>query len=116
MRIETNTNNGVAVARLESDSLETGNVAAFRGAITPITDKNERVVLDLSQVSFMDSTGLGAMLSCLRSLKAKNGSLKLASLTPEVAQLFEMVMMDRVFEIFPDPAAAVGSFAADASR
>ena len=110
MKIETNAKDGVAVARIDAESLETGNVAAFRSAITPVTERNEKVVLDLSEVGFMDSTGLGALLSCLRSLKAKNGSLKLASLTPEVAQLFEMVMMDRVFEIHPDVEAAAASF------
>ncbi|MGV3617593.1 MAG: STAS domain-containing protein [Fimbriimonas sp.] len=116
MRIETSTNEGVMVARLESESLETGNVAAFRNAITPVVEKNEQVVLDLSRVAFMDSTGLGAMLSCLRSLKAKNGSLKLASLTPEVEQLFEMVLMDRVFDIYPDATAAAGSFGSSRAR
>lgn len=110
MRIETTNKDGVTVALLDAQSLETGNVAAFRAAITPVTDRNDQVVLDLSNVAFMDSTGLGAMLSCLRTLKAKNGALKLASLTPEVAQLFEMVLMDRVFEIFPDTTAAASSF------
>ena len=110
MKIETSTIGGVAVARVEAESLETGNVGAFRGAITPVAEKNHQVVLDLGQVAFMDSTGLGAMLSCLRSLKAKNGALKLASLTPEVSQLFSMVMMDRVFEIYPDANAAAASF------
>jgi anti-sigma B factor antagonist len=116
MRIDSTNKDGVAVALLDAESLETGNVAAFRAAITPITDRNDQVVLDLSRVAFMDSTGLGAMLSCLRSLKAKNGSLKLASLTPEVAQLFEMVLMDRVFEIFPDVASAASSFGASRAR
>jgi anti-sigma B factor antagonist len=110
MRIETSTQRNVAVATLDAKSLETGNVAAFRAAMTPIAERNTSVVIDLSSVEFMDSTGLGAMLSCLRSLKAKNGTMKLASLTPEVAQLFEMVMMDRVFEIYPDSSAAVASF------
>lgn len=116
MRIETANKDGVVVALLEAESLETGNVAAFRAAITPVIDRNDQVVLDLSKVGFMDSTGLGAMLSCLRSLKAKSGSLKLASLTPEVAQLFEMVLMDRVFEIFPDVPSASVSFGSSRTR
>ena len=60
------------------------------------------MVLDLSEVGFMDSTGLGAMLSCLRSMKARGGTLRVCSLMPEVQRLFDMVMMDRVFEIHPD--------------
>lgn len=98
------------VARIVGDSLETENVASFRSAIGPILERSKRIVLDLSQVSFMDSTGLGAMLSCLRTVKGKGGSLKLSDLTPEVRQLFEMVLMDRVFEIYPTTDAAIVSF------
>jgi anti-sigma B factor antagonist len=65
-------------------------------------EHSDTVVLDLSEVGFMDSTGLGAMLSCLRLMKAKGGSLRVCSLKPEVRRLFDMVMMDRVFDIHPD--------------
>ena len=95
------------VLKVRADSLETDNVAAFRSAITPMLDKSAHFVIDLSEVEFMDSTGLGSMLSCLRIVKSKGGTLRLCSLTPEVSQLFEMVMMDRVFEIFPTAEAAM---------
>lgn len=95
------------VLKVMADSLETDNVAAFRSAITPMLDKSAHFVIDLSDVEFMDSTGLGSMLSCLRIVKSKGGSLRLCNLTPEVEQLFEMVMMDRVFEIFPNTEAAL---------
>ena len=95
------------VLKVLADSLETDNVAAFRSAIIPMLDKSAHFVIDLSDVEFMDSTGLGSMLSCLRIVKSKGGSLRLCNLTPEVEQLFEMVMMDRVFEIFPTTEAAL---------
>lgn len=110
MKIDTTAHKGVTVAHLEADSLVVGNVSAFRTVMTPITDQFDRVVLDLSKVDFMDSTGLGAMLSCLRALKGKGGALKLTGLTSDVAQLFEIVMMDRVFEIYPSPEEAAESF------
>jgi anti-sigma B factor antagonist len=89
------------VAHIDVGTLETDNVGEFRTAVAPIMDQADELVLDLSNVTFMDSTGLGAMLSCLRTMKAKGGSLRVASLTPEVKRLFDMVMMDRVFEIYP---------------
>ena len=88
------------VLKVVAESLETDNVAGFRSAITPMLDKSAHFIIDLSDVEFMDSTGLGSMLSCLRIVKSKGGTLKLCNLTPEVKQLFEMVMMDRVFDIF----------------
>ncbi len=101
MTIETTQSGDSLAAKIIGDSLETENVAAFRAAIAPVLDRSTDITLDLSQVAFMDSTGLGAMLSCLRSVKSKGGRLKLCHLTPEVKQLFEMVLMDRVFEIAP---------------
>jgi anti-sigma B factor antagonist len=92
---------------VRADSLETDNVAAFRAAMSPLMDKSAHFVIDLAEVEFMDSTGLGAMLSCLRTIKAKGGTLKLCSLSSEVSQLFEMVMMDRVFDIYPGPEEAL---------
>jgi len=97
--IETKQIPGATVVKLIGDSLEADNVASFRSAMAPVLDRSPNLVLDLSNISFMDSTGLGAMLSCLRTVKAKGGNLKLTNLTAEVRQLFEMVLMDRVFEI-----------------
>ena len=91
------------VLRVNADSLETDNEAAFRAAMSPLMDKSAHFVIDLTEVEFMDSTGLGAMLSCLRGIKSKGGTLRLCSLSSEVKQLFEMVMMDRVFDIFETP-------------
>jgi anti-sigma B factor antagonist len=109
LTIETTEQGGAVVAKVMSDSLETENVAAFRSAIATVLDRSNRIVLDLSEVSFMDSTGLGSLLSCLRTVKGNGGTMKIASLSPEVQQLFEMVLMDRVFDIYSDPAAAVAS-------
>jgi len=107
IRIQTRAEGPVTVAKIETDSLETGNVNEFRAAMAPILDRAPHLVVDLSSIEFMDSTGLGAMLSCLRSVKAKEGTLRLFNLSSEVTQLFEMVMMDRVFEVYPDEAAAI---------
>lgn len=109
--IETTYQGDPLVLKVVGDSLETENVASFRTAIAPILERSKRIVLDMSTITFMDSTGLGSMLSCLRTVKAKDGSIKLADLTPEVRQLFEMVLMDRVFEIYPTVDDARQSFA-----
>lgn len=59
-----------------------------------------RAVLDMSQLQFVDSSGLGAILSCLRELNKRDGDLSLCGLTKPVRTLFELVRMHRVFEIF----------------
>lgn len=110
MTVSRSTENGVAVIRVGAPTLETANVPAFRKALAPMLERDDRLVLDLQEVSFMDSTGLGSLLSCLRAVKERGGTLKLAGLTPDVAALFEMVLMDRVFDIYSDAPLAVESF------
>jgi anti-sigma B factor antagonist len=110
MKLESVEHQNVEIVRVVAETLETGNVAAFRSAMTPILEKRACVVLDLGELSFMDSTGLGALLSCLRTAKSNGGSVKLTRLGSEVSQLFEMVMMDRVFDIHPSVSSAIDAF------
>ncbi len=66
---------------------------------------SDRVVLDLSRVSFVDSSGLGAIVAVMKAL-APARRLELAGLTPNVAKVFRLTRMDSVFTIHPAPEAA----------
>jgi anti-sigma B factor antagonist len=69
------------------------------------------VVLDLGKVPFIDSSGLAALVSGLKTLNEKDGSLKLASLQSQADLLFKLTMFDKVFEIFADVDSALQSAA-----
>jgi anti-sigma B factor antagonist len=69
-----------------------------------------RVVLDLGNVPFIDSSGLAALVSGLKTLNEKDGSLKLAALQSQADLLFKLTMFDKVFEIYPDADAALKTF------
>ncbi|MBK1634273.1 STAS domain-containing protein [Rhodovulum adriaticum] len=64
-----------------------------------------RVVLDLGQVTFLDSSGLGAVVAVMKLL-APGQRLELCCLTPTVAKVFRLTRMDRVFTIHDDAGAA----------
>ncbi|MEM1233031.1 MAG: STAS domain-containing protein [Pseudomonadota bacterium] len=83
----------------------------FKDAMRAETEGGpERVVLDLSEVSFIDSSGLGAVVAAKKLL---NGShvLELAGLTPVVDKVFKLTRMDSVFAIHSDVNAAVPALA-----
>lgn len=61
----------------------------------------KRVVLDLSHVDFLDSSGLGAVVGSMKQL-GRGRRLDLAGLTPSVAKVFRITRMDRVFRVFDD--------------
>ncbi len=75
-----------------------------------LSDRIAYFLLDLSRLEFIDSSGLGCLVSCLRSADKTGGALKIVAPQAYVAKLFETTRLDRVFEIFPDRAEALKSF------
>ena len=65
---------------------------------TLCTDSPPRVVLDLQQVDFLDSSGLGAVVAA-RKFLGESSQLELAGLTPKVSKVFRLTRMDSVFVI-----------------
>lgn len=65
-----------------------------------INEGQELFVLDLSEVDFVDSSGLGAIVASLKMLGGK-GDLVIASAGEKVMKLFKLTRMDRVFQVFP---------------
>ena len=100
----------VAAVTVPVDELDASNASELKRDIAPLLQASTKVVLDLSRVRFMDSSGLGAMLSCLRQLTAKKGDLKLCGMSKQVRGAFELVRLHRIFDIYPGRAEAVSAF------
>jgi anti-sigma B factor antagonist len=69
-----------------------------------------RIVINLEQVNYVDSAGLGALIEMHRKTKAKGGALKLCNLGPNLRQALEMARLLPIFETCPTETAAVASF------
>ena len=89
-----------AIVTVRSENLDAGNVKAFKDAVIPVLESHRAVLIDMSMLTFVDSSGLGAMLSCLRTMNNKDGQLKLFAMAKPVRALFELVRMHRVFAIY----------------
>ena len=100
----------VAVCAVPMEELDASNAPEFKRDIASVLDANTKLVLDLSQLRFVDSSGLGAFISCLRKLNAKGGDLKLSGMSMQVRGVFELVRMHRVFDILPTKEDAVRAF------
>jgi anti-sigma B factor antagonist len=68
------------------------------------------LVVDLQAVRFVDSSGLGALVSGFKNASSRNGNLKLAGLQLQVKSMFELTRLHRVFEIYTDSGEALASF------
>jgi anti-anti-sigma factor len=70
----------------------------------------KKIIIDLSECEFIDSTFLGVLVISLKRLVAKAGDMKLVGFQPGVKSMFELTRMYRVFESFPTKQEAVESF------
>ncbi len=97
----------VALVTIPGPNLDAGNAESFKLVTESMMGQGGHIVLDMSELEFVDSSGLGALLSCLRRFSHFGGELRLCGLTKPVRVLFELVRMHRVFEICNDRAEAL---------
>ncbi len=74
-----------------------------------IEKKPERVVIDLSDVTYIDSAGLAALIQAMQKVEAYGGRFFLAGLQETVRSIFEISRLDQVFKIFPDTDTALAA-------
>lgn len=94
------------VLTVQTEALDSSCVFEFKKGIKPFLSPGAKLILDLAEVEFMDSSALGALLTTTRLLESTGGALRLVALTPAVRTLFELVRLHRVFEIMNDRAEA----------
>lgn len=75
-----------------------------------IDDKKLKVVIDLSHVKWMNSSGLGTMMGCMTSLKNAGGELKLSGVTEKVKSLFMITKLITIFDTHDTIEDAVAAF------
>jgi anti-sigma B factor antagonist len=87
---------------------------AMREMCSRLSDEGKRnLVLDLANVDFIDSTGLGALVICATSLRKAGGNMKLLNLNRRNVELLVMTKLATVFEIFTDEQDAINSYYPD---
>jgi anti-sigma B factor antagonist len=82
----------------------------FKSRITDLVKQgNHFFLLDLSQVDFIDSSGLGSMISILKTVSKNNGDMVLCNLNPAVENLFTLTRMNTVFKTYSNEKEALES-------
>ena len=83
---------------------------AIREFVKSALGQHKQVILNLKNVSYIDSGGLGTLVGLYTSARAAGGSVKLSQLTPRVGQLLQVTKLVTVFESFDSDEAAIKSF------
>jgi anti-sigma B factor antagonist len=97
------------IVSLNEKRLDAVIAANFREALVARVDQGQRnIVLDMSQVGFMDSSGLGAVVYVLKHI-GHNGRLRICGVSPGVMAVLKLTRMDRVLKTFETRQAAVAA-------
>jgi anti-sigma B factor antagonist len=112
MEIEHNLRNNILIIHFKGERLDAKDAPQCKiDLIDLITEKQKyQVVFDLNKLYFIDSSGLGVLLSVLRFLNTHGGELKLSHITKPVLTSLELVSLNKIFEIFETQEEAVNSF------
>lgn len=101
MELAKRIENGVTVVTVQSARIDAASAIQFKDAVRDCTqDGSGRVILDLGQVEFIDSSGLGAIVAAMKLLGPER-KLELAALTGDVDRVFRLTRMDMAFAIHP---------------
>ena len=75
-----------------------------------LADERKKILLNLADVDYIDSSGIGELVSGFTAVKNKGGDLKLLQLTKKVRDLLQITKLYTVFDIYSDENSALGSF------
>lgn len=110
LEISETAREGVTILSLKG-RLTAGETGAIRAKVDQaIAAGHINIILDLSHVEYVDSTGLGSMVICYTSLKRQGGALKLVNPNKRNVELLALTKLYTVFEVFTEVQDAVNSF------
>ena len=112
MNIIERTINDVTVLEIEGNLALNENVRFRRPGAGAIDAGVRKLIVNLARVKYMDSSGLGELISCYTALRRLNGHAKLLHLNNRLQYLLAITKLDTVFETFDSEPVAVSSFAA----
>ncbi len=88
---------------------------ALRTLVKDLLTKSRQIVLELGEVAYIDSAGLGALVGLYTSAQNAGGDIKLAKLSPRLRDLLQITRLYTVFEVFATAEDAAAAFARSAS-
>src|SRR6201990_1862959 len=111
MKVSTRQVDGVTILDLSGRiTLGEGSVQ-LRDAVRDLLSKGQkRILLNLGDVNYIDSSGIGELVSAYTTVKNQSGELKLLNLTKKVHDLLQITKLYTVFDVQDDETTAIGSF------
>lgn len=103
MEFDIKKKDGVTIVKPLVKSIEAANNCDFKSKLIELVDQGDvLMILNLSQVEFMDSSGLGNLISILKLLAHHQGNIALCALQEPIKKILSLTRLNQVFAIFPN--------------
>ncbi len=111
MNLKIEEKNEIVIIFVKEERLDAHNSGELKLEMQGLYDGGKKnLLVDLKDVRFIDSSGLGALVSGFKNAISHQGNLKLSTLQPQVKSMFELTRLHRVFEIFASTSEALENF------
>lgn len=111
MRIDTRTVNGITVLDVHGKVTIGEGSAEIRNKVRELLQNgSKKILLNLGDVNYIDSTGIGELVSSYTTMTNQGGELKLLHLTKKIRELLAITKLLTVFDTFDDEQKAIASF------
>ena len=110
LKLSVRNMNGIAIVDATGRIVFGDESASLRDTVKRVITENKRIVLNLGEVTYIDSGGLGTLVSLYTTARSAGGTIKLASLTKRVGDLLQVTKLLTVFDVFDNEKQALDSF------
>lgn len=111
MNLKTEASGEIRVVFVKEERLDAHNSDELKAELNRLFEGGTKdLLIDLKEVRFIDSSGLGVLVSGFKNASARQGSLKLSGLQTQVKSMFELTRLHRVFDIFQTVDEALESY------
>ncbi len=115
LKMNTRLTQGVLVVDCSGRIVFGEESASLRDTVKKLLAQSPKVVLNLREVNYVDSGGLGTLVSLYTTARSAEGAVKLANVSQRVVDLLQLTKLVTIFEVFDDEEAAAKSFQRDAA-
>jgi anti-sigma B factor antagonist len=109
MKLKSYKKNDVVILEIYG-RLNAANVHLLQKKFQDFCPGENYFIFDLAQLEYLDSTGLGGIVSCLKTASSNNGDVKIACLQNKTKMVFEITRAYKIFDIFEDVDSALAAF------
>jgi anti-sigma B factor antagonist len=110
LKLATKTKDGILVVDCSGRIVFGEETSLMRETVKKAVSENNRIVLNLGEISYIDSGGLGTLVALRTTAQNSGGTIKLTNLTKRVGDLLQVTKLLTVFEVYNSEAEAIDSF------